>query len=338
MQREEVLNSKLGELLIARNPLWTDHSLRIEEKGSIRDHPMDTPDILIEAPGCQPIALEAKREENVSENISERINQRLNSVVESTGDTIEAGISLIYPNGIQAHELEGSTLRFAAHQIGGDGNIVRWPFRPNDWSYGKIDELADVIEIVSLSLRLITRGEQILRDSVRDASSYLLLESEGMAWGDEIANVLHQEAGEQTYRMAVTIMLNAFSFHYAIEGSSPAIPKIPSLRSKHGLSRRLTLQVWDRILERNYWPIFSIARVILQCIPERSAGKLLNRLDSAAESLMNVGTATFHDLSGRMFQQLIADRKFLTTFYTLPTCAAFLSELAVDRLDVDWNS
>ena len=337
MQREEVLNGKLGELLIARHPQWTNRSLHIEEKGTIRGHPMLAPDILIEAPGCQPVVLEAKRDENISDNISNRVEQRLNFVADDTGNTIEAGISLIYPSGIQAHELESASLQYAAHQLSGDGDIVRWPSNPDEWSSGSVDELADVIEIVSLSLRLISRGEQILRDSVRDASSYLLVHSEGMSWGDEIANVLHQEAGQQTLRMAVTILLNAFSFHYAIEGGSADIPKIPSLRTEQGPSRRLTVEAWERILEKNYWPIFSIARAILNCIPERIASPLLNRLDRAAENLMNVGTATFHDLAGRMFQQLITDRKFLATFYTLPTSATFLAELALDRIAIDWS-
>ena len=38
-----------------------------------------------------------------------------------------------------------------------------------------------------------------------------------------------------------------------------------------------------------------------------------------------------------MFQRLIADRKFLATFYTLPSSAALLAELAVERLDIDWS-
>ena len=38
-----------------------------------------------------------------------------------------------------------------------------------------------------------------------------------------------------------------------------------------------------------------------------------------------------------MFQTLIADRKFLATFYTLAESACLLAELAVDRLDVDWS-
>ena len=42
-------------------------------------------------------------------------------------------------------------------------------------------------------------------------------------------------------------------------------------------------------------------------------------------------------MCGRMFQTLIADRKFLATFYTLPVSAALLSELAVPRLSVNWG-
>ena len=47
---------------------------------------------------------------------------------------------------------------------------------------------------------------------------------------------------------------------------------------------------------------------------------------------------SLHDMSGRMFQRLIADRKFLATFYTLPTSAALLADLAVDRVPCDWSS
>ena len=44
-----------------------------------------------------------------------------------------------------------------------------------------------------------------------------------------------------------------------------------------------------------------------------------------------------HDLTGRVFQRLIADRKYLATFYTLPASAALLARLAVAKMEgVDW--
>ena len=46
-----------------------------------------------------------------------------------------------------------------------------------------------------------------------------------------------------------------------------------------------------------------------------------------------------HDLTGRIFQRLIADRKYLATFYTLPASAALLARLAVAKMEgVDWSS
>ena len=56
-----------------------------------------------------------------------------------------------------------------------------------------------------------------------------------------------------------------------------------------------------------------------------------------ARSLTASGVDNAHDLTGRVFQRLIADRKYLATFYTRPASAALLARLAVSKLDdVDW--
>lgn len=94
---------------------------------------------------------------------------------------------------------------------------------------------------------------------------------------------------------------------------------------------------WDMILDVNYWPVFSIARSIIEATPTRRANPLLDAANNIAVELVEVGATTFHDLAARMFQTLIADRKFLATFYTLPESAALLAELAVARLSVDWS-
>ena len=50
------------------------------------------------------------------------------------------------------------------------------------------------------------------------------------------------------------------------------------------------------------------------------------------------GVDNAHDLTGRIFQRLIADRKYLATFYTLPASAALLARLAVAKMEgVDWS-
>ena len=86
----------------------------------------------------------------------------------------------------------------------------------------------------------------------------------------------------------------------------------------------------------NYWPIFKIASDILLPIRNGTAQQILERLSRVAAELDALGATSQHDLCGRMFQRLITDRKFLATFYTLPSSAALLAELAVARFDTDW--
>ncbi len=63
-------------------------------------------------------------------------------------------------------------------------------------------------------------------------------------------------------------------------------------------------------------------------------------MERVAESLAAVaglGATSNHDLTGRMFQTLIANRRFLATFYPLPESAGLLAELAGGRLRQNWS-
>ena len=171
------------------------------------------------------------------------------------------------------------------------------------------------------------------------AAAGKLRESAGPQVLATMAGELHQEDGEQTSRMAMAIIANALVFHTALVDPH-GIETIDELRTQRGdLSKTRLLACWKRILEINYYPIFHIASEVLKPIANGTANAVLNRLAEAANTLAGLGATTLHDLSGRMFQRLIADRKFLATFYTLPTSAALLAELAVSRLDegTDWS-
>ena len=59
---------------------------------------------------------------------------------------------------------------------------------------------------------------------------------------------------------------------------------------------------------------------------------------TTAQRINSTGANVAHDLTGRVFQRLIVDRKYLATFYTLPASAALLARLAVDKLEgIDWS-
>ena len=113
--------------------------------------------------------------------------------------------------------------------------------------------------------------------------------------------------------------------------------KFGNIRGIVGDKRGL-LNEWHIIMEKvNFVPIFAIASEILLPIQNKIAKKIILNLIDAAGQLDEIGVTSRHDICGRMFQKLITDREFLATYYTLPTSATFLSELAVERMSINWS-
>ena len=99
-----------------------------------------------------------------------------------------------------------------------------------------------------------------------------------------------------------------------------------------------TLTAWDAILKINCFPIFAIARDLLRQFPSGPARQILDQLRDTAQEVDAAGVDNARDLTGRIFQRLISDRKYLATFYTRPASAALLARLAVSKLpDVNWS-
>ena len=139
--------------------------------------------------------------------------------------------------------------------------------------------------------------------------------------------------------MAMTVVVDALVFHAALSKAEMAVPTNPK-RTVRGptqfrehrrfLPSRL-LDEWEFILLVNYWPIFHTSRSIIRLLPTELAAELLELLWDTAEMLIAGGVTTSHDLTGAVFQRLIADRKFLATYYTRPSAAALLAALALPQ-------
>ena len=135
-------------------------------------------------------------------------------------------------------------------------------------------------------------------------------------------------------------------FHERLGGMHGVKPLSQLCANSVGSPKREILSAWTAILKINYWPIFAIAKDIVDQIPAAEAAQLLTNLRSTVEDVAATGANQAHDLTGRIFQRLIADRKYLATFYTLPSSAALLARLAVAKLcpepaegmdGVDWS-
>ncbi len=176
-----------------------------------------------------------------------------------------------------------------------------------------VDEAAtNLVNGVSEAAGLLTEIAKVSEDAVR-----------------RISQSLYQEDGEQTRRMATTILANAFLFQESLAGKLPAVCSLDELRGKKGLNKSSILAEWQKILEVNYWPIFDIARRILEVIPIQHSKALIERLAETADRLVESNLMRSHDLTGAVFQRMIVDRKFLAAFYTAPESAALLIGLAI---------
>ena len=340
---ETAFNGALASVLRSKHPRWKT-AVSAEQTGVLRDSAGAQPDIIVRHPGGMAVVIETEYEP--ARTVEADARNRLGRILEPEGELMEAAVAVRIPG--QLGEGSGDLLdgiragtflfcTFSGTRLPGDP-VRRWP--GSGWLRGGIDELADCIEQVSLSEQRIDRGAEILERAVRNTAR--TLQAATLDRSPEVlrklADCLRQEEGEQTTRMAMAILLNALIFQSAIAGDHD-IEDPSSLRGARGKASKIkVLDSWRQVLTINYWPIFKIARDLLERIPDRDAAGLLDRLIQTAAELADIGATTLNDLSGVMFQRLIADRKFLATFYTLPASAHLLAELAVDRLDIDWAS
>ena len=339
---EIAFNVRLLDVLQTKHPRWRDH-VGVEQRDVLRETALQ-PDIVIRPPGGVPVIIET--EFIPARSVEADATARLGKFLQYNGDLIEQTIAVQVPQELSRasqkdleRQIEAAEFRYCTFSLQKKDTVVRWP--SEGWLTGSIDDLAACIENVALSERLLAEGTQILEQSIGEAAGKLR-ETASIQVLERMAQSLHQEDGEQTSRMAMAIVANALVFHTAIVDAH-GIPTIDELRipGRNDVSKSRLLACWQHILDNiNYYPIFRIASDLLLPIADSTAHVVLNRLAQAASDLAGLGATTLHDLSGRMFQRLIADRKFLATFYTLPTSAALLGELAVSRLNevTDWSN
>ena len=339
---EPAFNHELANALRGKHPRWRER-IGAEQSSVFKDRPGLQPDIVIRHPGGAPVIVETEFEP--ASTVEDDARARLGLVIAETGDAVEQAIAVRVPRelrGDQGHLAEHiaeAQFRYCVftHRESEPHDPARWP--ESGWLSGGIDDLAGLIEQTALSERRLAEGMHILEEGVGQAANRLRsdLEDDRPDVLTKIAEALHQEDGEQTSRMAMAIVANALTVHTAIAGAHH-IDTLDELRGASGqLPKSKVLKTWRYILrEINYWPIFKTATDVLLPIPNGTAQAVLHRLHGVASELDGIGATSTQDLAGQMFGRLIADRKFLATFYTLPSSATLLAELAVSRLDVDW--
>ena len=336
-QTEPNANNAMGSLL---QGMLSRSRVRSENTQTISGHSGLRPDILITAPGCSPVVVEAEYMPAVNAEVEAK--SRLGLEVAVNGRFIEAAIALRYPDEVgDADDLRAAltdaNLSYCVFTKEA-GGVNRFP--ESGWLDGSAEDLADLVRLVSVPQRAVDEAPTALQEGI-DGAAKLLDEVDESRSGItmSIARLLGMANVSQTRRMACAIIANATVFHERIAGIHEKVKPL-SLVCGDTVSnpKGEVLSAWADILDINYWAIFAIAKDILDQLPSADAAKILRRLRDTAQSVNATGVDNAHDLTGRIFQRLIADRKYLATFYTLPASAALLARLAVAKMDgVDWS-
>ena len=332
-QTEPNANNALGELL---RGMMLGCEVRSENTQTFPDYPGRHADVLIAAPGRSPVVVEAEYEPaaEVERDASERLGLR----VQGQPRTVEAAIAVRYPQVVEdAYDVRQalSEARLSYYVLHQDGS--RFP--ESGWLEGSATDLADLARLVSVPQRAVEQVADTLEQGIGQAANRLdEMAKLRPSVTPIIARLLGMSDVPQTRRMACAIIVNAMVFHQRIAGMHQEVKTLrlvcgPNVANPQGE----TLTAWEDILKINYWPIFAIAKDILEQLPGDVATSILRELLETAQEVEATGVDNAHDLTGRIFQRLIADRKYLATFYTLPASAALLARLAVAKMDgVDW--
>ncbi len=336
---EQTINDALAAILMETRSLWRYKGVVKSENVDVLKGSGKKPDILITEPNVCPVIIETEIlpatsvEVDAKQRLGEHLSPSARRILSSVAIRLPVRLKGFSGQPLKNEILNASDFDMALFTGESPDSFVRWP--QSGWVRGNITDLSTLVQSASVPPAVVEEAANKLVDGVNEAAALL----EDMATSHPgamkmICEYLRQQDGEQTRRMATTILANALVFHESLargEGDLYNVRTLDELRGKHrGVNKGEMLEDWKRILKVNYWPIFDIARRILEVIPADTAHPLLERLVTTAGELVANHMMRSHDLTGAVFQRLIADRKFLAAFYTHPASAALLVGLAID--------
>ena len=326
------------------------------------------PDILIRRDGALPMVVENEFEPGST--LEGECLERLNHTVRSDGEHAGGKVSVVF--GVRSPK----ELRDCAHAEEADAMIrdgVKfeyavyvpkkskwWRFPKNGYIKGEIRDLVEFMRPASVPQDEVDKAADALTEGANNAAAVLLRHSSELDFGVRIGEMLRQpwpknteipnggqeiiqyradqEARLQTAKMCAVILINALAYQQNLSSCHDDIEDVfQALQRRNAtqLTKGIVMEEWRAILEINYWPIFHIARHLLSEIPNNTALQILRPMAETADEIQSAMRQ--HDVAGIVFQRLIADRKTLKTYYTLPASTVLAANLAVHD-DLDWSN
>ena len=198
-------------------------------------------------------------------------------------------------------------------------------------------ELGEVVRRTTPPAGSLDEAVDALDEGARRAGSKLY-SSPGTV--GRISTVFGADPSNEVANMAALVIINAMVFQERLASNEMAFQPVNKAMEDGRFSRMKLLLAWEQILDIDYYPIFSMARNVLQELSEVEATEVLDECAWTAAALLKMGAVGRHDLAGRIFNRLISERKLLAAFYTSIPASSLLAGLALSKdrwSSVDWN-
>ena len=221
-------------------------------------------------------------------------------------------------------------------------NVQRFPNK--GWITSGLTDIVTTLRIGAIPTSKVEKAASDLERGIDEAAKQLESSIEQRPeMARQVESILYQKSCEQTSRMAMLIVTNAFVFQSTLARTNEleSVPALHQLRATNqSLNVTEILEAWSKIRDVNYVPIFAVAIKLVNAIAsdDASVGNLCWILCNTAQKLIDSGLPFVHELAGIVFQRLIVDRDFIKTFYTRPESVALLSALVLpqkDTIDAD---
>lgn len=339
-QRQEVLNVVLAQLLEKRGAVVAPET--IEYTGAKKQRQM--PDVIVSFRGLR-TAIEGEIE----------APQARDKAISSANGRVETGLAhigvgVVYPEYLRhvsfsdlKEEMEKAQLEIA----------VTTEAETTDFSAGNIDYLE---RLLRTTFDQLVR-EDIVADSVElldvavDKFASSALSEEGN-WGrlalilngelsDSELKKLSQKQRAANCRIGGLVLLNAMIFHDILARHQTRVTPLRNILASKEFDTFIA--EWKYVLENiNYYAIFSLARDILLSI-SRGTPDMMRTLEDMVRTSAKISerrAALRHDLMGRVYHKLLAEAKYLGTYYTSIPAATMLLKLSIQRnkFDIDWSN
>ena len=143
---------------------------------------------------------------------------------------------------------------------------------------------------------------------------------------------LNSQQRQSVSRISGLVLINALVFQEILVEHNPQVKPIQKILNignpLYGFSKQ-----WKFILNNiNYYPIFHVSVEILENLTaDRNVKKAIESLAETAQRIVSYRAALRHDLMGRVYHRLLAEAKYLGTYYTSIPAATLLLKLALRR-------